>query len=69
MGAMLLASKVEENPKEIRDVMIFLMIVYCYYLTAYQVILVFHRIYQRRNDYQIKNLDISGEQYNKWKSG
>ena len=50
MGSLLLATKLEEKSKILRD-----------------VILVFHRIYQRRKGYCLKFMQLGGIEYNAWK--
>ena len=50
MGSLLLATKLEEKSKILRD-----------------IILVFHRIYQRRKGYTIRYVQLGGLEYNAWK--
>lgn len=50
MGALLLASKIEEKSRILRE-----------------VLMVFHRIYQRRRGFQCTPLELGGLEYNAWK--
>lgn len=50
MGCILLASKIEEKPKILRE-----------------IILVFFYMYQKRNNFKIKNMVLGGTRYVEWK--
>jgi hypothetical protein len=50
MGALLLACKIEEKSKILREVLV-----------------VFHRVYQRRCRHRLAPLELGGLEYNAWK--
>ena len=50
MGSVLIASKIEEKQKILRE-----------------IVLVFHYMYQKRNNLKIENLVLGGQRYNQWK--
>lgn len=71
MGCIMLASKVEETLKTLREVLIngyeSPLVILTYFLFV-QVLYVFHYIYLKRKKLKIKPLELGGQQYTMWKN-